>query len=295
MYKKSKLTKKMERQYAVLLVPGLLIFTVGLILPLFMALGYSFTIWNGISANKQFVGIANYINAFKDKVVWNAWWFTIKFTVCNTVIQNILALLLALMLDGSIKGKKVLRTIFFIPCLISAVVVGFVWAKLYGNVFPAILKAAGLNGHSAMLFGNEKTVLWGLLGANNWQWVGYWMLIYLAALQSVPTELYDSAKVDGANKLQQFRHVTIPMIAPAITICVVGITTGSLKVYDLLVSSTSGGPGRSSTSIIFLIYKTAIGGRQYGYGSALSVILTVVLLLVACIQLGSLRKHEVQM
>lgn len=127
------------------------------------------------------------------------------------------------------------------------------------------------------------------------QWIGYWMLIYLAALQSISPDYYEAARVDGANVFQQFRKITLPMLAPAMTICIVGITTGSLKVYDLLVSSTGGGPGRASTSIIYYTYNTAIGGRQYGYGSALSISLIIALLLVAVFQVTVLKKREVQM
>ena len=115
---------------------------------------------------------------------------------------------------------------------------------MFSNVLPAINDLLG-TGFNFLLFGKAETVLGGLLIANNWQWVGYWMLIYLAGLQSVPAELYEAAKVDGANAIHRFFNVTIPMLAPAITICVVGITTGSLKVYDLLVASTKGGPGRA--------------------------------------------------
>ena len=120
------------------------------------------------------------------------------------------------------------------------------------------------------------------------------MLIYLAGLQSVPADLYEAAKVDGAGPISRFFNITIPMLAPAITICVVGITTGSLKVYDLLVASTKGGPGRASTSVIYQTYTTAINGRQYGYGSAMSVTLVVALLLVAVIQVKGLKSKEVQ-
>ena len=120
------------------------------------------------------------------------------------------------------------------------------------------------------------------------------MLIYLAGLQSIPADLHEAAKVDGAGPWSRFKNITIPMLAPAITICVVGITTGSLKVYDLLVSSTKGGPGRASTSVIYQTYTTAINGRQYGYGSAMSVSLVVALLLVAMIQVKSLKSKEVQ-
>ena len=293
MNKKKTMQDKMNLQYFLLIVPGMLIFTVGVILPLLLAFRYSVTSWDGMSVEKEFVGISNYINLWKDANFRQAWWFTIKFTIANTIVQNVFALLFAVALDSGIKAQKVYRTILFIPCLVSAVIVGFVWLKLYSNVLPELNEIFGTN-INFLLFGDGKTVLTGLVIANNWQWIGYWMLIYLAGLQSVPSDLYEAAKVDGANAVQRFFNVTIPMLAPAITICVVGITTGSLKVYDLLVSSTGGGPGRASTSVIMMIYNTAISGRQYGYGSAMSVTLVFILLLVAMIQVKGLKSKEVQ-
>lgn len=291
--KVSALEKKMSRQYFILVLPGLIIFTVGLILPLFLAVRYSLTTWDGMSLEKPFVGFQNYIELFNDSDFRNAWWFTLKFTVGNTIIQNIGALLLAVILDSGIKAQKVYRTVFFIPCLISALIVGFVWLKMFSNVLPALNELLGTD-INFLLFGQKDTVLSGLLIANNWQWLGYWMLIYLAGLQSIPADLYEAAKVDGAGAAKRFFNITIPMLAPAITICVVGITTGSLKVYDLLVASTRGGPGRASTSVIYQTYTTAINGRQYGYGCAMSVTLVAVLLLVALIQVKGLKKREVQ-
>lgn len=291
--KKNGMEKKMERQYLVMVLPGFLIFTVGLIIPMLMAVRYSFTNWDGMSTVKSFVGLKNYMDLFQDADFRSAWWFTIKFTIGNTIIQNVLALLFAVMLDSGIKAQKLYRTAFFVPCLISSLIVGFIWLKMFSNVLPEINEILGTN-INFLLLGDGKTVLSGLLIANNWQWIGYWMLIYLAGLQSIPADLYEAAKVDGAGAVSRFCNITIPMLAPAITICVVGITTGSLKVYDLLVSSTKGGPGRASTSIIYQTYATAINGRQYGYGSAMSVTLVIVLLLVALIQVKGLKKKEVQ-
>lgn len=281
-------------QYLSLVLPGMLIFTVGLIIPMFLAFGYSLTSWNGMTVDKPFVGFANYAAMFTDRYAANAWWFTIRFTFWNTLIQNIAAILLAVALDSGIKAQKLMRTVFFLPCLISAVVVGFVWLKIYGNVLPALMTTLGLN-INPMLFGKEETVLSGLVIANNWQWIGYWMLIYLAALQSIPTDLYEAARVDGANVVRQFFQITLPMLAPALTICIVGITTGSLKVYDLLVSSTNGGPGRASTSIIYYTYSTTINARQYGYGSSLTISVVFALLIVALLQVTVLKKREVQL
>ncbi len=291
--KTSGLQKRLERQYFLLVIPGFIVFTVGIIIPAILAFRYSLTGWNGLTVDKPFVGLKNYINLFHDTNFLQSWWFTIKFTIGNTIIQNVFALLFAVALDSGIKAQKLYRTVFFIPCLISSVIVGFIWLKMYSNVLPEINDVLGTN-INFLLFGSGETVLSGLLIANNWQWIGYWMLIYLAGLQSIPAELYEAAKVDGAGAVSRFFNITIPMLAPSITICVVGITTGSLKVYDLLVSSTGGGPGRSSTSVILQIYNTAIGSRQFGYGSAMSVTLVLALLLVALIQVKTLKSREVQ-
>lgn len=295
MRKMSSSLRKQQMQYLSLVLPGMIIFTIGLIIPMFLSFYYSLTSWNGMTVEKPFVGLDNYVKLVSDPYARSAWWFTIRFTIWNTIIQNVAAIFMAVALDSGIKGQKIMRTIFFVPCLISAVVVGFVWLKLYGNVLPALFKLMGLKSSLAMLLGKEETVLSGLLIANNWQWIGYWMLIYLAALQSIPSDLYEAAKVDGANAVHQFINITLPMLAPALTICIVGITTGSLKVYDLLVASTNGGPGRASTSIIYYTYSTAINGRQYGYGSALTISVVFALLLVAFLQVKVLKKREVQM
>ena len=130
---------KIQAQYVSLVLPGLLVFTLGLIIPMFLALGYSFTSWNGMSQEMPFVGLSNYAQMFTDSYAGAAWWFTLRFTVWNTIIQNVIAILLAVALDSAIKLKKLFRTIFFVPCLISAVVVGFVWLKVYGNVLPAFV------------------------------------------------------------------------------------------------------------------------------------------------------------
>ena len=285
--------RKAFRQYFVLVLPGFVIFTIGLILPMFLAGWYSLTSWDGMSAEKEFIGIQNYIKLFQDKNFLDSFWFTIRFTIGNTIIQNVFALMFAVALDSGIKGQKLYRTILFVPCLISAVIVGFIWLRMFSSVLPALNDIFGTK-INFLLFGSGETVLDGLLIANNWQWIGYWMLIYLAGLQSIPSELHEAAKVDGAGPISRFWNITIPMLAPAITICVVGITTGSLKVYDLLVSSTKGGPGRASTSIIYQTYRTAINGREYGYGCAMSIVLVVLLLMVALIQVNSLKKREVQ-
>lgn len=291
---KSSLARRTELKFASLMIPGLFLFSVGVIVPMALGAYYSLTSWDGFTKDLPWAGLTNYARMLTDANALSAWWFTIKFTVLNTAIQNVLALACAVVLDGSLRGKKAYRTILFVPCLVAPIVAGYIWLRMYSDVLPALNALLGTK-INFRLFGSSDTVLAGLLIVNQWQWVGYWMLIYLAGLQSIPVELFEAARVDGASRARQFLRITLPMLAPAITICVVGITVGSLRVYDLMVSSTNGGPGRSSTSIIYQIYNTAIAGRQYGYGSAMSMTLILALLLVAAIQLGALRKKEVQL
>ena len=136
--------KKMFRQYLTLVIPGLIIFTIGIIVPLTLSVRYSVTSWDGMSVEKPFVGLQNYINLFKDKEFLDAFWFTIKFTIGNTIIQNVLALLFAVALDSGIRAQKIYRTALFVPCLISALIVGFVWLKMFSNVLPEINEIFGI-------------------------------------------------------------------------------------------------------------------------------------------------------
>ena len=286
--------RRIRAQYASLVLPSLLVFTVGLILPMILGIFYSLTSWDGYTRELPFVGLQNFVRGLTDRQALDAWWFTIRFAFWNTLIQNACALLFAVILDTGLKARTFYRTVLFLPALIPPIVAGFIWQHMYIDILPAFNTLLGTK-IDFRLFGKGGTVLSGVLIANNWQFVGYWMLIYLAGLQSIPQELYEAAFVDGAAFLARFFRITIPMLAPAFTICIVGITIGSLRVYDLLVSATQGGPGRASTSIIYHIYNTALNARQYGYGSALSILLVIFLLVIAVVQLGVLRRREIQL
>ena len=292
--KKLNLQQKMELQYLTLVLPAFVLFTIGIIVPIVLCLYYSFTEWDGFSAHIQFVNIQYYINIFRDKSVMSSWAFTIKFAVLNAGIADILTLLLAVLMDKAMKGVKLYRTILFIPCLFSSIVTGFVWTKIYAVVLPDICARLHLN-WNLQLLGNADTVTIGLTIANIWQWSGLWMMIYLAALQSIPTEYYEAAKIDGANGIQKFIKITVPLLMPAITTCTIGLTTGALKTYDILVTSTQGGPGRASTSIIYYLYTAIFEHKLYGYGSSIAVILILLLLAVAVFQIRLFRKKEVQL
>lgn len=283
-----------KKPYLILLLPALVFFTVGMVIPLVMGVMDSFTNWDGVSLEKEFIGFDNYLAILKDSMFKEAFIFTVLFMIFNTVIQNVAALLFAVMLDSSIRAKNFYRTIIFAPVLLSPILVGQIWTKMYGNVLPAINEKVGL-AIPLNLFSSPDTVLTGLVIANNWQWIGYWMIIYLAGLQAIPKELYEAGSIDGTTTLQKFWHITLPMLAPSITICTIGIATGSLKVFELIVAATNGGPGTSSQSLIMYVYNSAFNAQKAGYASAMSVIFLLILLVFAFVQLKYLRKREVEM
>ena len=285
---------RMRRQYASLMVPALVLFTIGLIVPILRCFYYSLFSWDGFAADRIFLGLGNYVQIIHDEYVMGTWKFTIIFALVNSMTADIGALLLAVLLDSGIRAKTLHRTLVFIPCLFSPIVTGFVWKKIYSAVLPGIVSTLGLK-INTMLFGSPDTVLAGLTIANCWQWTGLWMMIYLAALQSISPEYYEAARVDGANAVQRFFNVTVPLLMPAIITCTVGLTTGALKTYDILVTATEGGPGRSSNTIVYYMFNAAFKLKQYGYGSAMSVSLIIVLLIVAVVQLKLFSKKEVQL
>jgi len=293
---KIKLSQLYE-SYTWFLLPALIVFIICMIVPLVIGFYYSTTDWDGVSKTINFVGFQNYINLFKEKKLWNSMIFTLKFVISNVVIQNIFALGFALIVNSKIKGRKFLRTAIFYPCLLSAILVGYLWRKIFTLVLPSLIEIMnlGINPNNVDPLSKPQTVLLGILIINNWQWIGYWMLIYLAGLQSVPEELYEAVSIDGGNIFHKFYYIALPLIAPAITICTVYITVGSFQTYDLILTSTGGGPGHASEILVMYIYNLAFMNRKIGFASANSIVFFVFLLILAIIQLRVLRRREIQL
>ena len=208
----SSLAKRQKWSLTLMALPGLLVYVLGMLIPIAIGFAFSLTDWSGISDNWRFVGFSNYGQLLNDERFYSAMSFTVLFAIANTILQNIIALGLAMLLNQKIQGTTMARTVVFAPCLISAIIVGIVWSQLFGSIFPDIMKTLGVTDISVSLLSSPETVLGGLLIINNWQWAGYWMLIYLAALQAVPPEVYEAAYIDGAGPIRRFVRITIPLI-----------------------------------------------------------------------------------
>ena len=256
-----------------------------------MGFKISLTDWNGLTPGVDFIGLRNYRDVFAEGRLLHSFLFTVAFVFGNTLIQNIAALGFALLISNEIMGKNFVKTVIFMPCLLSPILIGFLWSKLLGSIYPQML---GGRFGSISLLTDPDTVLYGLLLINNWQWVGYWMLIYLAALQAVPLELYESAKIEGARFMYTLTRITIPMIMQAITICVVSITIGGFQVYELILTATGGGPGFASESIIMYIYNLAFSSEKAAFASANSMLFVAFLAIVSIVQISLLRNKEIE-
>jgi ABC-type sugar transport system permease subunit len=282
-----------EMWYILFLVPGLCLFTLAVVIPLFMGARYSFTNWDGLSKSVHYIGWDNYVRAFSDSDLWGALVNTFKYALIITVLVNILSLMLALLLDSYLKFKKVFRTIFFLPGVISIVLSGFIWKYNYAIGFPSLFSLFGLDVSSPL--GDPNYALFGLVLIAVWQGIGAPMIIYIAGLQGVSGELVESAKIDGANTRQSFFHITLPLIAPSITINMLLVLTGSLKVFDLVYVTTSGGPAFATEVITTFIFKNSFNNFQAGYGTALSMIFFLILVLVTIVQISIFRRREVEL
>ncbi|RXZ82190.1 sugar ABC transporter permease [Paenibacillaceae bacterium] len=288
-----KRTIRREMWYILFLVPGFLLFMLAVFVPLVMGARYSFTDWDGISQKITYIGWDNYVKAFTDNDMWVVLINTFKYAFILTVLVNLLALFFALLLDSYLPLRNLFRTVFFLPSVISVVLAGFVWSYNYSQGFPKLLQYFNLDVTSPL--GNPDYALFGLIVVAVWQGVGAPMIIYIAGLQGIPGELVESARMDGAGPLRTLWNITLPLLAPAVTINLLMVLTGSLKVFDLVYVTTQGGPGFATEVMSTFIYKTAFSSFKAGYGMALSMIFFVVLVIVTIAQISIFRRREVDL
>lgn len=282
--------KKQNTFYMALLMPAIILFVVFFIVPVVQSMWLSFTDSYGMKTTYNFVGWKNYLEAFTDKTFTKTIGVTLKYALITVVIGNLLSLLLALLLDSSIKCKAVLRTFFFVPNMMSLLVVGYIWCFIYQQVLPDVFAALGMK--SIALLGNKNTVIPALAAAGIWNCAGYYMVIYIAALQGISDDLIEAARIDGANTRQILRHIKLPLISPTIITCLILSVAAHMKVFELPYTMTSGGPVGSSATMVYKIYMTAFNANRNGYASAQAMILFII---IGGISLGLnllMRKRE---
>ncbi|MBN2221332.1 MAG: sugar ABC transporter permease [Vallitaleaceae bacterium] len=286
------------------LAPALLSFAIVVVIPFFMGVYYSMTDWTAVSGQQvNWVGFANYKDMFSDFAFQYSFFRTFLFTILSVMAINGVALTLAVLVTREIKFKSFYRAGFFVPNLIGGLVLGYIWQFIFKSVIPDFGALIGSNAIEELLLLSDPTLtLFGLIFAFTWQYAGYIMMIYVAALLNVPQELIEASQIDGANYINRFRHITVPMIAQAFTITSFLTLVNSFKQYDIIVALTNGGPSDifngnivNSTELLSMhIYNVAFKFNNMAEGQARAIIFFLVLSVVSIGQVYYNKKKEVE-
>ncbi|MFC7148022.1 carbohydrate ABC transporter permease [Cohnella cellulosilytica] len=275
-------------------MPALTAYLIFYLYPMLSTFLYSFTDWTGYRKTIQFVGLQNYIDLLKDDEVSIGIKNSVIYALAMTILQNLLALPLAVLLNRRLKTRNLLRTVFFAPAVLSPMVVGYLWGYLMSatdhGFLNQMLAEFGMN--KVNWLGDPKLALYSIIFTQVWQWTGYAMVIYLANLQGISRELYESSGIDGANGWQKFWHITLPMLIPSITFNTIMSMIGGLKVFDVIFVMTNGGPGHSTETIVMTLISKGITQAQYGYGSAFAVVFSLLIMVIVFFQLRVLKRWE---
>lgn len=285
--------KTKQRAFLLMTLPAVLLFFLFHTFPLLQGVFYSFTNWKGYG-DWDFVGLSNYINVFNDMRAWSAYGFTFQFAIVSTILVNILSLAIALGLHAKIKFKHTLRAIYFMPNILSVLIVGFIFQFIFTLFLPQLADMLGISTLSTNILGSPDYAWIGIVVMAVWQATAFNTILYLAGLQTVPEDVYEAAAIDGAKAWRRFWSITFPIIAPFFTINMVLALKNFLMVFDHIIALTGGGPGYATESISVLIYRGGFQGGQFGYQSANAVIYFIIIVALSLFQLRILQKREVQ-
>lgn len=287
--------KKTEKIETVLFtIPAIVLVSVMIYLPFVMSGYYSMTEWNGIAKEAKFIGLENFKTLFVgSKDFTNAIIFTLKYTIVFMVFENIFALALAVVLVKRFKLANLLRGVFFIPYIMSMTIVGFIWKFIFSQGFASLYKMTSWDIFNLSWLGDTKLVFFSVVFVGIWQSIGFYIVLYIAGLQSISRDILEAATVDGASGRAAFFRITLPLLIPSIITCVFMSLTNSLKVFDIILALTKGGPGGSTYSVTLDIYREAFQNNNYGLGSAKSVVFFLIVLVLTQLVLKGLRSKEV--
>ena len=281
-----------QRTYMLMTVPILILFFLFNTLPLIKGVIYSFTNFRGYGTY-NFVGLRNYIDLFSDGRVGNSYIFTIKMALVTTVVVNVLSLVLALGLNSKIKFKSTLRGLYFVPNILGALVVGYIFNYFFTYIVPALINMMG--GEGTSILASEKWAWVAIVIVCAWQAIAMNTIIYISGLQTVPEDVYEAGSIDGATGWSQFKHLTFPLIIPFFSINMVLCVKNFLMVFDQIMALTKGGPAQSTESISYLIYNNGMSGGQFGFQSANAVLFFVIIVIFSVTQLTITSKKEEQL
>ena len=281
-----------ERTFLLITIPILALFFCFNTLPLIKGVIYSFTNFRGYG-EFDWVGLRNYADLFTDARVGKSYLFTFKLAIVATIVVNVLSLILALGLNSKIKFKSALRGMYFVPNILGALVVGYIFNYFFTYILPAVVKMMGGKGDS--ILASSKWAWIAIVIVCAWQSVAMNTIIYISGLQTVPEDVYEAGPLDGATGWKKFKNLTFPLILPFFTINMVLCMKNFLMVFDQIMALTKGGPAQSTESISFLIYNNGMAGGQFGFQSANAVVFFVVIVVISVLQMNFLGNKEEQL
>lgn len=278
------------------ILPALLIYFVFKLAPMLGGLYLALIRWDGIEP-ARFVGLQNFQRIFEDEIIGLALLNNVTYAFGTVIGKTVLALFLALLLNQAIRGRSFYRTSLFMPVVVSFVVVGILWAWLYNSQFGlvnSLLRLLRLDFLILDWLGDTRVALWSLIVVDIWKWYGFHMVIFLAGLQTIPMELYEAARIDGASRWQQFIRITLPLLQPVMLVNVTLSLMGAFNVFDIPYIMTEGGPANSTMVIALHVYLRGFKFYLFGYSAALSYVLLLLVALVAAIQMKLMSRNSLE-
>jgi len=274
-----------------MVIPAVILFFIFHTMALLKGIFYSFTNYKGFGS-WDFVGIKNYIAVFQDSNIFNAYMFTFKFAILTTIIVNVASLLIAVGLNSKIKFKNTLKAVYFIPNILGALIVAFIFNFVFAHIVPNIGQSLNMAALSKNILGDENLAWLGIVFVAAWQAIAFNTIIYISGLQTIDNEVYEACEIDGANNWHKFKDIIFPLIAPFFTINMVLCMKNFLMVFDQVMAMTGGGPGGATQSISFVIYNGGFNQGSFAYQSANAVIYFIVIVAISLFQLRILEKRE---
>ena len=283
-----------KRTFLLITIPILALFVCFNTIPLIRGVIYSFTNFKGFGSY-DWVGFRNSADLFTDARVGKSYLFTFKLAIVTTVVVNVISLILALALNGRIRAKSFFRGAYFLPNILGALVVGYIFNYFFTYILPAMGAMIGSDGLSKSILSNPDSAWIGIVIVCAWQAIAMNTIIYISGLQTVPEDVYEAGGLDGATGWKQFRYLTFPLIIPFFSINMVLCVKNFLMVFDQIMALTKGGPAQSTESISYLIYNNGMSGGQFGFQSANAVIFFLVIVTVSVAQMKFTGKKEEQL
>lgn len=283
-----------RRTYMLITIPILALFVCFNTVPLICGVIYSFTNFKGFG-EYDWVGFRNYMDLFTDPRIGNSYLFTIKLAIVATIVTNVISLILALGLNSKIKGKTFLRAAYFVPNVLGALVVGYIFQYIFTYILPEIGKMTGSETLSTSMLSSTSLAWIAIVVVCAWQNIAMNTIIYISGLQTVPEDVYEAGDLDGATGWKKFRYLTFPLIIPFFTINMVLCVKNFLMVFDQIMAMTQGGPAQSTESISYLIYQNGMEGGSFGYQSANAVVFFIVIVAISVAQMSISSKKEEQL